>query len=326
MDKHDKRSFEDIPPSFTGSYSFSLRYGWLKKAVDYVTSSNARIENSGAAGGRSIRLFDREDSSCVEELGVGTLMIGAMEHWAIGADVIAKQDNSHISHQVTEFGRLIFGKDGFDPFMEHQATSWLVHWNMATNRYLTFIYWLFNCYNPTGAFTKEHLRSEITSFFSVNAKKNAEASVDRDIAASLGCYIAGDKTKKGALEDSLTAHISNLNLIRRIDSFNMVLDDYRDKPSIDEDLLSFFIYQYWSSIYPDEPILNINMLTADRGSPGRVLRINENQMVRLLTRLNSYTGHMQWSETAGVQQLLLKDSNFLHEDNMKNMLKRVYKL
>jgi len=35
--------------------------------------------------------------------------------------------------QVTDFGKIIFGANGMDPFLEDKRTLWLLHWRASTN-------------------------------------------------------------------------------------------------------------------------------------------------------------------------------------------------
>ena len=73
-------------PQFTGHETFTLRYGWLKKAYDAVKQPTANDERS---------FFLQEDAAA--KLGVGKNMVSSMRHWATVSGVIKKD-------HVTKFG------------------------------------------------------------------------------------------------------------------------------------------------------------------------------------------------------------------------------
>ena len=60
-------SVATIQPKFAGHETFTLRYGWLKKAVD--------------ATGKDPEVFLRDDA--LVTLGVGKNMVRSIRHWCI---------------------------------------------------------------------------------------------------------------------------------------------------------------------------------------------------------------------------------------------------
>src|SRR5690606_15572590 len=97
--------------TFSGHDSFQCRQLWLKKGFDYVKQGNN---------------FNDEDA--VVQLGVGNSMVSAIRYWLKAFNII---DNKDI---ITEFGERLFDdENGYDPFLEDEASLWLLHYQLVKN-------------------------------------------------------------------------------------------------------------------------------------------------------------------------------------------------
>ncbi len=107
-------------PKFAGHETFTLRYGWLKKAVDAVTDDP--------------EVFTRENA--LVTLGVGKNMVRAIRHWGLMTGILeedqSKPNNRGRFIRPTALGELLFGPRGRDPDLEEPGTRWLLHWNLAS--------------------------------------------------------------------------------------------------------------------------------------------------------------------------------------------------
>ncbi len=99
----------------SGHESFPCRYAWLPKTVRCLQ--------------RNPRLFTDEERGMVD-LGLGKNMVRSSRFWAQAAGVISATGNGH---KITDFGSILFGERGLDPFLEDIRTLWLIHWNLSTN-------------------------------------------------------------------------------------------------------------------------------------------------------------------------------------------------
>ena len=111
---------------FSGHDTFPLRYGWLYKMVQ-----------EGAKGDS----FTNLDQDMIK-YGVGKNMVTAMKHWGRSFGILSKECKT-----VTQFGESIFGENGYDKYLEDDATLWILHWKLAraisTN---TVWWWAFNIF------------------------------------------------------------------------------------------------------------------------------------------------------------------------------------
>jgi len=110
-------------PSLAGHQTFAVRPGWLKKGLD-------ALQNPAAAGGP---LFSRPDALVL--LGVGKNMVHSIRHWLLATRMAQEvSDDGERRIVPTEMGIALFGgpqTGGWDPYFEDEATSWLLHWQLA---------------------------------------------------------------------------------------------------------------------------------------------------------------------------------------------------
>ena len=107
---------------FSGHDSFHCRQLWLKKGYDFV------VEGSN---------FNDEDA--VIKLGVGKNMVSSIRFWLKAFNVIDSKDIP------TEFGIKMFdSNNGYDPYLEDEASLWLLHFQLVKNGYSSIYSFIFN--------------------------------------------------------------------------------------------------------------------------------------------------------------------------------------
>ena len=108
--------------TFSGHDSFQCRQLWLKKGYDYV---------------KERRNFNDDDA--VVQLGVGKNMVSSIRFWLKAFNVI---DNKDIP---TIFGKQLFDdEEGYDPFLEDEASLWLLHYQLVKNGFASIYNIVFN--------------------------------------------------------------------------------------------------------------------------------------------------------------------------------------
>ena len=110
---------QDKQPQFSGHETFPLRQLWLRKAYDAVAETQAPAQRSVFAGEDAIVRF-----------GVGKNMAMAIRFWATACGVV---DETKSGYVPTDLGHYLFSPDrGRDPYCERPATTWLMHWQVAS--------------------------------------------------------------------------------------------------------------------------------------------------------------------------------------------------
>jgi hypothetical protein len=109
----------ETPPKFAGHETFTLRYGWLKKAVD---AARERQD-----------IFLQDDA--LVTLGVGKNMVRSIRHWGLVTGILEESNDVPNNRgrfiRPSALGDLLFGPRGLDPYLEEVGTLWLIHWQLA---------------------------------------------------------------------------------------------------------------------------------------------------------------------------------------------------
>ena len=282
----------DYRPQFAGHETFPLRYGWLKKAFDAVLDG----ENSPD----SKAVFSGEDA--IARFGVGKNMVASMRHWATAAGVIADSGRSTV--RTTELGRKIFGPDGLDPYMEHPATMWLVHWHLSAYPTKTTWFWAFNHF-PAVSFVRDQVSSRLIRLATEQGWPRASANtITKDVSCFVRTYSATRPSAHAPLEDTLESPLTELGLIKAIgkrDGFRFVRGA---KSTLGNGVFAYALADFWLRS-SGATTMSFEVLAHEPGSPGRVLLLNEDDLLDHVVRLDEATdGLFQWSETAGLKQVV----------------------
>ncbi|WP_419600385.1 DUF4007 family protein [Thiolapillus sp.] len=189
--------FNPIKVAFGRHETFALRYSWLTKGYQAVSKPK----------GNSI--FSSDEATVV--LGVGKNMVNAIRYWLQAAQLIAPAQSGF---ETTPLGDKIFGKKGFDPYLEDEATIWLVHWLIASNPELaTGWYWFFNKFHKP-EFTSQEAASALLEFAKQNIQSKFSATtVKQDSAIVLRMYARSKGNTRTPIEEVLDSPLSLLGLI-----------------------------------------------------------------------------------------------------------------
>lgn len=284
---------DQYKPQFSGHETFPLRYGWLKKAFDAV------FEREGAPDSKVV--FTRDDA--IARFGVGKNMVMSMRHWATASGMIADGEGSN-SLVTTPLGRMLFGPDGLDPYLEHPSSLWMIHWNLAGHPEKTTWYWSF-CNFSGATFERERLVKAIEKVAKDRDWPRVSATtVRRDVECFLRTYVARPPAANASPEDTLESPLAELGLIKAIgkrDGFRFMRGP---KSTLGEGVFLYALIDFWKN-YTNAQTLSFEAIAHEPGSPGRVFLLDENDVADRLLELEEFTeGAFRWSETAGLKQVL----------------------
>lgn len=283
--------------SFSGHETFTLRHGWLKKAVNAVGADPKVFVNENAMVG----------------LGVGKNMVRSIRHWALAADIVTEAPGTRGAElSITKFGELLFGEHGYDPFLEDLNTLWLIHWKLATNeRRSTGWCWLFNLLR-SDEFTRDSLSELFTSELKRrNISGPSVSSLRRDVDCVLRTY-AGTRIKGELLEESLDCPLVELQLISSEDGI-LFRFARGPKASISDYVFLHCLLEFWGGRAGRES-LAFSEIAFGHGSPGSVFKLDENSVALRLEQLEKTTDRaLIYDETAGLKQVYRR-RNIVGED------------
>ena len=286
-------------PSFAGHQTFAVRSGWLKKGLDAIQTEEA--------GGT--HLFSRNDA--LVTLGVGKNMVQSIRHWLLTLR-LAEEGPVARGRGVfpTPLGSQLFGSpetEGWDSFLEDEATLWLLHWQLSGVGSFAFTWiWTFNRFREY-EFTRAELAKSVQE--GANASVNKDVSgetVARDVDCLIHSYVTAER---GSLaEDNLDCPLQSLGLLRLAHTGR-----YRfqvgDKPSLPPEVFAFALLRFWQTRHRDAHTLAFYEVAQGEGSPGKVFRLDEESVLPYLDAMSTLSnGLVRFEEDALTRKLVCSAS------------------
>ena len=309
--------------TFSGHDTFSLRHGWLKKIYDRAVQFNVGIEGDPEQTGdfkeRPDELFNHE--TAMSEFGVGKNMVRSMRYWASASNLFSTSDKKFL---ISPLGNLLMAekngasRQGLDPFFEHPASLWLLHWEIATNaRHCTAWDFAFSTFART-VFKKEDLFEALKGFAADKGWKVSDGSIEKDVNCILQMYCADlTPTKGGIKEESAESPLTELRLISRDSASGGYRFEIGAKSTLPPQILYYAIAKY--SAQKQSQVMNLDEIFYDHGSPGRVFKLDENSMCSMLELASDATGGaLEWEETGPLRQLKIRDDFEASLDLLRN--------
>ncbi len=276
------KSSETIKYTFSGHDSFQCRQLWLKKGYDYVQTNKS---------------FNDEDS--VVKLGVGKNMVSSIRYWMRAFNIIDKTD------KPTEFGHALFSDDGWDPFLEDEASIWLLHYQLVKTNLASIYNIIFNEFRKEKLlFTKEiflnYLKRRKESEEGLNFNEN---TVGDDFTVFIKMYY-GNSSDSRDVEDSFSGILSEIDLLK---STGRGKDEQYQIENNERDLLPAEVLLY---TIVDNPMysnaISLNSLEYDTNSPGSIFALNRSGLVNKITEIVKDNKQITFTDHAGIKELQFK--------------------
>lgn len=276
--------------SFSGHESFPFRFAWLKKGVDNLISDPD--------------IFHRDDA--IVSLGVGKNMVRSIRHWCLATRMI-EENKRNKSRQLkpSKLGFRLLSDDGWDPYLEDNATLWLIHWNLASrNTRAATWYWAFNKYNEY-TFSRASLLAAISRSLAILGWNDvALSSLKRDIDCLVNTYLPRIVNKVHNF-DSIECPLTSLELIIK----EPELDRYRfrvgPKATLPPAIFIYSLSEFWKNLNHTKKSLELRELMNNEGSPVNVYKLDEESVLNYLDKLADFTnGKLVFEDTALVRSVI----------------------
>jgi hypothetical protein len=297
---------------FSGHETFPLRQLWLRKAYEAVNSES---------GSGSKSLFSDDDS--IARFGVGKNMVSSIRFWATACQII-EDDETEGGYRATKIGDAIFNaKSGLDPYCERSATTWLMHWILASTPEQTSTwYYIFNHVSQQ-VFDKDGVATALAEMVAEKGQRVAGATLKRDVDCCLRSYVprAGGTSHEEMSEPLL----GELGLIQQNAKGTF---EFRrgTKRSLPDGIFAYALLDYWQRLEHSGSVMAFDRVAHDYGSPGRVFKLDENAVADRLMSLEGLSkNQIQWTEQAGIRQVTRSGTalNNIEEFKMK-LLRAAY--
>jgi hypothetical protein len=282
---------------FSGHQTFPFRYGWLEKGV-------REIERKSTA-------FSEPDA--LVKLGVGKNMVDSIRHWCLLTQLVELDANirretgrylkpTHIAE------KLMLGEKPWDPFLEDDATLWLIHWLIISNPLVGTTWQLMFSRFFRPDFTKQEVVSFLIGFTQKNSIKVKESVLKRDVDCFLHTYVTGLSGKKlAAPEEGFSSPLLELGLIQITLDGELFRFAIGPKLTLSAGVFGYALDQYFRHTRGTRKTMSIQDCLYGEGSPGQAFKLDENSIVDYVETLETMTeGAIGLDETAGVKQIYFR--------------------
>lgn len=270
-------------PVFSGHETFQCRHLWLKKGYDYIKAGKS---------------FGAEDA--VVELGVGKNMVTSIRYWMRAFDL------SQGGEKTTKFADALFSAEkGYDPYLEDDASLWLLHYHLVRKGYATSYNLIFNeLRREKVEFTKEafvrFMRTKAETDLPFTFNKN---TIESDFDVFVKLYV-GTETSKDR-EEVVSGIFPELNLVRVIQREKQIPlyhIETNERESIPEEVILY-------AIATDPEIglsVSLDTLEKEYNSVGAIFGINRTGLVNKVKSLCDKYPDIVYKDDAGVRELQFK--------------------
>lgn len=289
-----KNHSQDLPfiKSFAGHETFPFRYPWLKKGVDWINQDPG--------------IFLREDA--VIKFGVGKNMVQSIRHWCL-ATRIAVETPERKGLQTTPLGNRLFSDDGWDPYLEDDATLWLLHWNLASRgtKAATW-YWAFNRFTEF-AFTRASLVEALIKEIQIlNLPNVSESTIKRDIGCFILTYLS-DRIDQSIVENTIGCPLVSLELLIQEPDGDRIRFNSGPKLSLPAEIFAFALAQFLNRGNYNGKTLELREILRSEGSPALVFKLDQESTLTYLDQLERVTlGKIIFQDTPLVRQVVRQET------------------
>lgn len=267
---------------FSGHDSFQCRQLWLKKGYDFLVEGNS---------------FNNENA--VISLGVGKNMVSSIRFWMRAFNIIDNKD------QITEFGNRLFNdENGYDPYLEDDASLWLLHYQLVKTG-ISSIYTII-----VNEFRKEKIHFNKESFIhymkrigesnpEINLNEN---TMGKDFTVYTNIYKNESASKD--IEESYSGILSELEFLTIIGSGKKeqftILNNEKDS-------LPGAVVLYTIIDNPNYGMsISLNALELDFNSPGSIFALNRNGLINKISDIVGENENVIFTDHAGIKELQFK--------------------
>jgi hypothetical protein len=261
---------------FSGHESFHCRPFWLKKGYDFIKSNQSFSDKSGI------------------ELGVGRNMVGSIRFWLKAFNIVDNDDN------LTELAKKLFEDDGWDPFIEDEATLWLLHYKLSSNQYSSIYHIIFSELRKVRPeFSKNHFVAQINEIDT----SQSENIVGKDFSIFTRTYFAKPSNDK---EESFSGLFTELSLLSEVGEDSQKNQLYHisnpKQNSIPWEIVLYCILD--NENYSDS--ISIKSLFSDPKGIGTLFAFTQESLENKLIEISEKQPNTVYKNDAGIKELQFK--------------------
>ena len=279
--------------------TFSLRYGWLTKGFVALRQDTA--------------IFTKPEEAMIL-LGVGKNMVSAIQYWL---QVVGVATFENGKGDLTKLGHILFGDKG-DPYLEDEATLWIMHWQIASNAQLaTGFYWFFNIYSQPRFHTEDVLKALDEFIYHETKTHRAESTLKSDVSTLFRGYSHHEGV---ASDEHLDSPLAQLKLIESKGAQEGYYSPRMIRPFFPPIALHYALLVRFNEKDkpPALPIRDLIYGQHGQVAMGAIFRLSEEGFMNVLSKVvESYPKYYELRDTAGMKQIYRKKNLPTPEDALR---------
>lgn len=269
---------------FSGHDTFQCKQQWLQKGFAFLKD-------------KGFQAFS-DTENAIAYLGVGKNMVQSLKFWLEAFYITNKDD-------ITNFGEFIFGENGKDPFLEDEATLWLLQYQICSRKYASIYEIIFGQYFQNKAsldFDEKRIIAFIQrQLFENNIRSVSDKTLSNDFKVFIKSYNQPKRVLK-TIEDDFNSPLIELNLIEENTTEGYKINkDNRKIP------IEIFAYAIIDSLEKTEQT-SISYRALQK-TIANYFCLNADGLDSLIEGLCSESNHFVYNEDAGIAQLQIKNYN-----------------
>ncbi|MFD8731490.1 DUF4007 family protein [Streptomyces sp. NPDC059611] len=283
-------------PAFGRHRGYPPRYGWLRKVYD------ALLHDPNA--------LRRPDATVV--LGVGRSMIPSMVFWAQAFGLATRSGQGMVPTDRAHW--LLDDETGADPFLELDASLWLLHWWLVSAEQCHVPSWqyLFG-YSPLSRSSRAETQGRLAAAAEAAGFRIPAPSVlTSDIACLVSMYALGDRSAAN-IEDALSNPFRVLQLLdpeppadRKADRSHLVALRRTAGRSCSATVQTYASLEFAARTGgPEAGSISLARLASDPLGPGRLLLTSTADLRRALRQVARQHGGLAVVESGDGQETLV---------------------
>lgn len=273
---------------FSGHESFSCRMLWPIKGYDYINDGNS---------------FN--DPNSVIMLGVGKNMVASIRYWLKALGLTEQDKPSAIADYLFDEAQ------GKDRYLESLGTLWLLHFLLVVLNEATLYNILFLRYQKERKqFSKEQVLNFVKRLMAEDdrLKQFNSNTVGKDFGVLVQNYVQPSKPKSYEDYSSL---LIDLNLIRNDNSDRGYAFNIEGKRTVPTEI---FLYAVLWMKGSDRTVSYDTLQNV-----GLVFCMTDMEVIEILQQIDrEYSEYVQYSDNAGIRQLLFKEGKQMNPIDLLN--------
>ena len=273
---------------FSGHESFSCRMLWPIKGYDYINDGNS---------------FN--DPNSVIMLGVGKNMVASIRYWLKALGLTEHDKPSTLAKYLFDEAQ------GKDRYLESLGTLWLLHFLLVVLNEATLYNILFLRYQKERKqFAKEQVLNFVKRLMAEDdrLKQFNSNTVGKDFGVLVQNYVQPSKPKSYEDYSSL---LIDLNLIRNDNSDRGYAFNIEGKRTVPTEI---FLYAVLWMKGSDRTVSYDTLQNV-----GLVFCMTDMEVIEMLQQIDrEYSEYVQYSDNAGIRQLLFKEGKQMNPIDLLN--------